>query len=181
MTYTVNAIKTFKTHDGALGYSCNLNFNGKKVADVLEDGWGGEIRIDWLDRSTEAKVKVHRYNDSVHEYDGTKAESLFAEHIFNLPKIKSFDGNDEMHTNSHIEIDRMVNEFLDTKKITSELKKKVLVFHESKVYAFNVKAPHTLETTLKAVKAMPKYKDSQFLNDLPVVEVISIYKAQNLI
>ena len=55
-TYGVKAIKTFRGHDG-YGYSCSLTRNGKKVAEVLDDGWGGGLQISWVDGRKDETVE----------------------------------------------------------------------------------------------------------------------------
>lgn len=42
--YSVGAVKKFRGHDD-YGYNCNLLRGKKKVAEILEDGWGGGLQF----------------------------------------------------------------------------------------------------------------------------------------
>lgn len=45
--YSITAIKAFLGRDGH-GFSANLLADGKKVATLLDEACGGQMRIDWL-------------------------------------------------------------------------------------------------------------------------------------
>lgn len=179
-TYAVKAVKTFRGHDG-YGYNCSLTRNGKKVADVLDDNWGGGLRIDWVDARTgnEVEYTTRNYKDEIVTQKGSPEEALFETFIFGLPQIDGCEKGSKMYTNGDIEIDRLVNDFETAKKIKAELKKKVVAVIDSSVMCFSVKAPHTLQTVSDYVTK--KYPQSQVLNSLNIEDVVKIYEAHNLI
>lgn len=45
--FDLKSLKKWNTHDGG-GYTFTLTHHGKSVAEVLEEGHGGEIRVNWL-------------------------------------------------------------------------------------------------------------------------------------
>lgn len=48
--YTLRRVKTFRGMDGQ-GLNAELMRDGKVVAFVLDEGCGGEMRFDWMDRT----------------------------------------------------------------------------------------------------------------------------------
>ena len=52
---TLKKVKTFKGMDG-VGLNADVYFDGKKVAEALDEGCGGDMWIQWLDRSMEKVV-----------------------------------------------------------------------------------------------------------------------------
>lgn len=182
MTYTVNAVKTISNRDYAPGYSCNLLRDGKKVAEIYESGYGDEVSIDWLDRAgNKVPTRTRRYDDTIYEYSGSPEEALFNEYIFNLPQIDSRVTGGKTYTNAHIEIDAMVNNVLISKKIASDMKKKVFILSNNTVLEFKVKAPQTIDGTIKLINNTPKYKGSVILNTMAIPDVMKIYQERNLI
>lgn len=177
--YTVGAVKTFRGHDG-YGYSCNLLRNKKKVAEVVEDGWGGGLQFHWVDRNTSALVNSRTYEGAPHSFNGTVEESLFYTEIMKLPKIVSPEGDDDMFTDPDIFVDELVNELLLVKQIKADLKKKVTIkCADDKVLTWKITPTHTLE--ILTAHVMKKYPDALLLNNLSIPEVIQIYKAANII
>lgn len=177
--YSVGAIKTFRGHDG-YGYSCNLLRNGKKVAEVLEDGWGGGLQFSWLDYKNSTVVNSRTYEGNPHIFNGTVEESLFYDEVMKLPKIKGFSDNDpDMFTDPDIVVDEMVNDALDTKKIKADLKKKFMIqFKDGKISYWKITPEHTLEVLRNHIKK--DYPDALIINDLTLNEAVTFYKANNL-
>jgi hypothetical protein len=52
---TLKKVKTFKGMDG-VGINVDVYFDGKKVAEALDEGCGGEMMIHFLDRNMETTV-----------------------------------------------------------------------------------------------------------------------------
>lgn len=177
--YTVAAVKKFRGHDG-YGYSCNLLRNGKKVAEVVEDGWGGGLQFHWVDHKTTATVNTLNYKDEPHSYKGTAEEALFYADVMTLPKIPAHDGLPEMNTSGDIVIDDMVKDLLAVKKIAADLKKKMTIqTKEGQLLTWKISTVHTLDM-LKA-HALKKHPESKIINDLPMEEIFKIYKEANVI
>lgn len=172
--YSVGAVKKIRGHDGQ-GYSCNLLKNGKKVAEVLDDGWGGGLQISWTDNKTSAKVTNRTYDDKEFTFDGTAEEALFYKEIMKLPKIPASEGLPEMNTSVDIVIDQMVNDILDMKTVQAALKKKFTIqCADGTLLTWKITPVYTVEK-LKEY-ADKKHPCNKVMNDLPVAEVVSVYK-----
>lgn len=176
--YSVKAVKAIRGHDGQ-GYSCTLTRNGKRVAEILDDGWGGGLQINWLDDNQKSvEFKFRDYTDEITTRKGSPEEALFNEHLMALPMIDGFDGK-KMYTNCDIYIDELVNAVLLEKKIAGDLKKNVVAVIDGKVLNWKVKAPHTVETVIAHVNKI--HPQALVLNLKTIPEVISTYKEHNLI
>lgn len=176
--YTVGAVKKFKGHDG-YGYNCNLLRNGKKVAEILEDGWGGGLQYTWLDHSKPAKVHTLTYDDQPHSFTGTVEEALFYDVVMKLPKIPAGDDFEEMNTSPDIVIDEMVNDVLMEKQIKADLKKQFTIKNkDGQLLAWKI-TPQFSVAVLKA-HALKNYPEAIVVNELSIPEVLKIYKEQNL-
>jgi hypothetical protein len=55
---TLKKVKTFKGMDG-IGINADVYFDGKKVAEALDEGCGGELYIQWLDPKMESVVAAY--------------------------------------------------------------------------------------------------------------------------
>lgn len=177
--YTVGAVKTFRGHDGN-GFSCNLLRNKKKVAEVVDDGWGGGLQFHWVDHNSSAVVNTRTYDDKPHSFKGTVEESLFYAEVMKLPKLPAHDDFPEMFTDPDIIVGNMVNEILLTKDITKELKKNLTIkCNDGKLLSWKVSAKFSMDA-LKSY-AMKTHPDSVVVNELPIEEVIQIYKKANII
>lgn len=56
MNYSLAKVKTFEGVEG-MGFNCTVLSEGKPVAKVTDDAWGGECRWDWINKSAEAPFK----------------------------------------------------------------------------------------------------------------------------
>lgn len=176
--YSVGAVKKIRGHDGQ-GYSCNILKNGKKIAEALEDGWGGGLQINWLDNKTSATVKNRTYEDKEFTFEGTVEESLFYKEILKLPKIPADGELPEMNTSIDIVIDEMVNDLLNIKAVESDFKKKLTIqCADGTLLNWKITPDYTVEK-LKA-HAEKKYPGSKVMNDLPVESVVNIYKKSRI-
>lgn len=175
--YTVGAVKKFKGHDG-YGYTCNLLRNKKKVAEILEDGWGGGLQFTWLDYDKKAVVNTLTYDDKPHSFNGTVEEALFYAQVMKMPKIKSYD-NTDMHTTPDIVIDDMVGDVLMEKQVKADLKKQFTIqTKDGQLLAWKITPVYTVEVLKK--HALKEHPQAIIINELSVPEVIKIYKEQNL-
>lgn len=154
--------------------------NGKKVAIVVDDGWGGGLQFYWIDSDKHSTTEYQEYNyaGQLQAHKGTTEEALFANFVLKQPQYKGY--NDEMrHPNADIVIDDMVNQQQLEKKIASELKKKVIAEVDDKVLTFKTPKGALLEQVMKQVQA--KYPKANILNNLSISEVIDVYNKHNLI
>ena len=77
MNYSISKVKTFEGVEG-MGFNCTVLCDGKPVAKVTDDAWGGECRWDWTDRTAEAPFKkmiAKAYPD-----EGWEADDLWVCH-----------------------------------------------------------------------------------------------------
>jgi hypothetical protein len=177
--YTVGAVKTFRGHDG-YAYSCNLLRNNKKVAEVVDDGWGGGLQFHWVDHNTSAVVQTRTYDDKPHSFNGTVEESLFYAEVMKLPKIESSDKELEIFPDADIVVGEMVNEVLMTKEIKSDLKKKLTIQTKDKqLLTWKISAVHTFDV-LKA-HALKSHPEAVIINELPIENIVKIYKEANIV
>jgi hypothetical protein len=92
-----------------------------------------------------------------------------------LPKLPAKDDMPEMFTNPDIFVGELVNELLLTKDITKSLKKNLAIkCANGRILTWKISAMHTLEI-LKDY-AMKQHPESIIINDLPIADVIKIYK-----
>lgn len=175
--YTVGAVKKFKGHDG-YGYTCNLLRNKKKVAEILEDGWGGGLQFSWLDHDKSATVNTLTYDDKPHSFKGTVEEALFYAEVMKMPKIKSYD-NTEMSTSPDIVVDDMVGDVLMEKQVKADLKKQFTIqAKDGQLLAWKITPVYTVEVLKNLV--LKEHPEAIVINELPIPEVMKIYKEQNL-
>ena len=87
--YQVKAVKTFHGHDGH-GWECKLYRDGKRVALVVEDGWGGGLQFHWDDQTPDiARVECRNrnYDDTINTFKGTPEQARLEAHVLDLPQI----------------------------------------------------------------------------------------------
>jgi hypothetical protein len=56
--YTIKGLKFHKGHDGH-GFNLTLCLNGKRVAEVHDDAYGGSYEWHWFDRAQEAELNAY--------------------------------------------------------------------------------------------------------------------------
>ena len=64
---TVKKVITEIGHDKA-GYQCNLYLDNKKVAEVNDDGWGGEVDVNYVSEKTQAQLLEFVTENNYAEY-----------------------------------------------------------------------------------------------------------------
>lgn len=101
--FTIKNYKSWSTYDGG-GYQFTLYYDGKKFANVHNDGNGG-----WVEVNCEKEEDQKRFNSFI---DG-------------LPKWKSSIDGSDMDTTADIFMDELVNEFEFAKKLAKAKKKGV--------------------------------------------------------
>lgn len=125
LVYTVNAVKTFRGHDGE-GYNANLLRDGKKVAIVVDLADGGETQITWLDFKEKTEIVcTSPYDGKEHRYNGSPEEKRFVEFLEKKTYVCEFDGKATRHTAGTF-IESLVSGFLDKKKFDRLSKKETL-------------------------------------------------------
>ena len=170
--YSVKAVKTFHGHDGK-GWECKLYRDGKSIALVVEDGWGGGLQFHWNDHGeTRVECRKRNYDDSLITYKATPEQAKLETCVLAQPQQDSpfSDDNSKMFINVDIFVSDMVNDVLVTKDVKKMLKK-VAIFDEGKVYTYNVAPSHSKIRT----EIAKKYPKAIILNDLPISEAVEIY------
>ena len=170
--YSVKAVKTFHGHDGN-GWECKLYRDGKRVAIVVEDGWGGGLQFHWNDHGeTRVECRKRNYDDSFITYKATPEQAKLEAHVLEQPQEdSSFFADGKMYINADIFIGNLVGDVLITKDV-KRLLKKIAIFDEGKVYAYDVAPSHpAIRNTIAK-----RHPAAIILNDVPILEAVEIYK-----
>jgi hypothetical protein len=177
--YTVKGVKTFHGHDG-YGWECSLyNPEGKRVAIVVEDGWGGELQFHWMDGPPKVERVEYpmrnRYTDKITTAKGTPEEAKLEAHVMAQPQQDSpfADDDSKMYINAEILVGDLVNAALLLKDLKKALKK-LAISDGGQVFTF--KCPPDHAATRQHIAK--KYPDAVVLNDLPQAEALAIFKKQ---
>tara|TARA_R110000765_G_scaffold73025_1_gene142674 strand:- start:798 stop:1331 length:534 start_codon:yes stop_codon:yes gene_type:complete len=171
--YSVKAVKTFYGHDGN-GWECKLYRDGKSIALVVEDGWGGGLQFHWKDEN-EARVECQKrnYDDSLITYKATPEQAKLETCVLAQAQQDSpfSDDDSRIFINADIFVSDMVGDVLVTKDVKKMLKK-VAIFDGGKVYTYNVAPSHSTVRT----EIAKKYPNAIILNDVSISEAVEIYK-----
>ena len=169
--YAVKAVKTFHGHDGH-GWECKLYRDGKSVAVVVEDGWGGEIQFHWNDHDApRVECRKRNYDDSFITYKATPEQAQLEAHILEQPQRDSpFSDGEKMYINADIFVDDMVTTALYTKDVKKLLRKLSFTKTDGKIYHYK---EDTLQTRAMLAKHDP---DAVILNDISLSDAITIYR-----
>ncbi len=166
--YQVKAVKTFYGHDGH-GWECKLYRDGKAVAIVVEDGYGGGLHFHWNDHDIpRVECRNRNYDDTINTYEGTPEEARLEAHVLEQPQQDDPDG--KMYINADIFVDDMVTTCLYTKDVKKLLKKLAFVKTDGKIYHYKNDNPQT-----RAVLAK-RDPDAIVLNDIPLADAVAKYR-----
>ena len=158
--YTVKSVKTFHGHDG-YGWECNL-YNGKqKIATVVEDGYGGELKFYW----TKATVPTANTTRSTN-VDKLELESFCK----TLPKWDCI--GKMIHTDKEIFVDSLVQAKL-TEGDVKKLLKKVAYIEGKDIFTINCPSSLAEHYTPSIVRRHPT---AVILNTLPFDKAVELYK-----
>ena len=122
--FSVKAVKTFRSHDGG-GFACNLYMKTKKVAEVVDDGWGGGLQFHWLDFKCPKVQITKKDNEETFSYNGTPNEKILVELINDLPPIEDY--GMVMSQDLDTFVGDLVNNHLQEKEFKRKCKNKTLV------------------------------------------------------
>ena len=149
MSYSVKAIKTFEGHDG-FGFSCNLYENNKKIATVLDDGRGGQVRFNFIDKFSEKELD---------DYCSTLPSVL-------VPSTRT---KLTINNDKYIYVDELVNQTLTTKQAKKMLKE-LTIQDGNRIVSFGY-SPSNNDARLAVKK---QYPNATILNDIPIRDVVSL-------
>lgn len=154
--YTVKNVKTFRGHDGN-GFNATLYENGKRVALVDDDGWGGGYNYQWLDPSAEqrlndfaaasAPVEVNSGGGNIHSF---------------IPTADCIVG-------------KQVDLYLTLNDMKKKMKRKIYFNYPGsyEIYQIDLKpAPDVFDE----LKTMSEYDGCTFLNLLPEDQAFGIWR-----
>tara|TARA_R110000868_G_scaffold104075_1_gene286224 strand:+ start:318 stop:770 length:453 start_codon:yes stop_codon:yes gene_type:complete len=146
--YTVKSVKTFHGHDG-YGWECNL-YNGKqKIATVVEDGWGGELKFYWTKPTSVDKLELESFCKTLPKWDC-------------IGKM--------IHTDKEIFVDSLVQAKL-TEGDVKKLLKKICFIDGLKVLTINLKFDENY-----IPKIMKRHPNATILNTMPFDKAVALYK-----
>lgn len=120
-TYTLNGIKTFRGRNG-FGLNANLLWEGTKVARILDEGNGGEMRIDWLGScragSNALEATFMLFAREQYERDGGNAGYLARMKAFGLQHLADTGLRDDRSKAEH-----WINAYADREQIRVKLRR----------------------------------------------------------
>jgi len=146
--YTVKSVKTFHGHDG-YGWECNL-YNGKqKIATVVEDGYGGELKFYWTKPTSVVKLELESFCKALPKWDC-------------IGKM--------IHTDKEIFVDSLVQAKL-TEGDVKKLLKKICFIDGLKVLTINLKFDENY-----IPKIMKRHPNATILNTMPFDKAVALYK-----
>jgi hypothetical protein len=171
--YQVKAVKTFYGHDGH-GWECKLYRDGKAVAIVVEDGYGGGLHFHWNDQLPDiprVECRNRNYDGNINTYKGTPEEARLEAHVLEQPPVDDPYADDgKMYINADIFVDDMVTTCLYTKDVKKLLKKLVFVKADGEIRYYKEDNPQTRALVTK------RDPDAIVLNDMPLTDAVAKYR-----
>ena len=171
--YQVKAVKTFHGPDGH-GWECKLFCDGKRVALVVEDGYGGGLNFYWDDQLPDiprVECRNRNYDGNINTYKGTPEEARLEAHVLELPQQDDPYADDgKMYISADVFVGDMVTEALYTKDVKKLLKKLAFVKTDGEVRFYK---EDNLQTRALVAKSDP---DAIILNDMPLTDAVAKYR-----
>ena len=146
--YTVKSVKTFHGHDG-YGWECNLYNDKQKIATVVEDGYGGELKFYWTKPTSVDKLELESFCKTLPKWDC-------------IGKM--------IHTDKEIFVDSLVQAKL-TEGDVKKLLKKICFIDGLKVLTINLKFDENY-----IPKIMKRHPNATILNTMPFDKAVALYK-----
>ena len=146
--YTVKSVKTFHGHDG-YGWECNLYNDKQKIATVVEDGCGGELKFYWTKPTSVDKLELESFCKTLPKWDC-------------IGKM--------IHTDKEIFVDSLVQAKL-TEGDVKKLLKKICFIDGLKVLTINLKFDENY-----IPKIMKRHPNATILNTMPFDKAVALYK-----
>ena len=146
--YTVKSVKTFHGHDG-YGWECNLYNDKQKIATVVEDGYGGELKFYWTKPTSVDKLELESFCKTLPKWDC-------------IGKM--------IHTDKEIFVDSLVQAKL-TEGDVKKLLKKICFIDGLKVLTINLKFDESY-----IPKIMKRHPNATILNTMPFDKAVALYK-----
>ena len=93
MTYKITGLKKLRSPEG-YAYTANLRRGSRKVAEISDDGWGGETCVDFI-----SKEEEQAFRDACHTSYRQQLKDFYRdvceEHVEDLPiYMQRFDDRD---------------------------------------------------------------------------------------
>lgn len=125
--------KEFPGHDGIPGFNLDLKYNGRKIARVYDDSYGGGYQISVIGEIV--RNKDGKYVGSPMREENTALLKELNDQVKQLPRDEKYDL--EMH------LEYLIDELINLKNIEKDAKKGIVcktnLGHE--VYGFKVQLP----------------------------------------
>ena len=119
--YKITKFRTFRGHDGQ-GFNATLSHNGKPVALVDDDGYGGGLAFDWLDHKNgreDYTVLDHMGETVTHRM--TAEEYAFFEAYKDLTYVFEYNNSVNRHS-----ADTIIGALIEEYELSKKAKKKTL-------------------------------------------------------
>ena len=174
MKYEIKNLKTFMGMD-CPGYNCALYRDGKRVAEVVDDGSGGEPRFHWLDWE-KLKVQIPVANrpgtdpGSFGMYKGTPEEALLQEHVKDMvfpPSEYDRPGEEPLHMGMDGFVGTLVSDLQEQKHLARMVRGKTAyrLVGQAKGEWWTINAPFSKELKARIVLKNGADKIEEFLNE----------------
>jgi hypothetical protein len=138
----------FHGHDG-YGWECNLYNDKQKIATVVEDGYGGELKFYWTKPTSVDKLELESFCKTLPKWDC-------------IGKM--------IHTDKEIFVDSLVQAKL-TEGDVKKLLKKICFIDGLKVLTINLKFDENY-----IPKIMKRHPNATILNTMPFDKAVALYK-----
>lgn len=167
MTYSVKNVKTFMGNKG-YGFNASLYEDGKRVALVIDDAWGGCLQFQWSDKDVEKRIA---------------AEKRLQDYTASTGGIYIYINDGGFHRSSTYVpcaddiVNNLVNEYLDAKDMRKALKARIVYSDGEKLYQTSTKVKPTKDN-IEKIKNVSWWKDSyMILNTMSEQTALKWWKA----
>lgn len=188
--WSTKKVKTFRGHDGQ-GVNADIYCNGKKIAEVNDDGWGGGLAINYMVEHEGKQRPIGRKEpEEVTSFLATlptytNKEWYDSDDIPFEPSGRVLEKMDEAQTWGH---EDLFNQLIDRALNRQEFKKvmrKVAAIQDGGVITLAYKSAELdkefkwkalgIMTLRNMLKTSPNWKDVTILNFLPEGEAFELY------
>lgn len=167
--YTATKLKTFMGMD-CPGYNATLCRDGKPVAEVINDGSGGETMFHWLDAKARVEATIIGYDDKPRQVTLTVEEAKLYAFVEALPPTE-FQGK-PMRVSVDMYVEDLISD-LEVEKAVKRALKHPTVLEGKAIFQWK---KHPLDDKLRTY-IRSKYPSGVILNDLPFADAVKAYKA----
>lgn len=147
------------------GFNASLYEDGKRVALVIDDAWGGCLQFQWSDKGAEKRIA---------------AEKRLIDYAKTLPEVHYDLGEGRKGSyqpNMDHVVNQLVNEYLELRDMKKSLKARIVYSDGEKLYQTSAKVKPTKDN-IEKIKNVSWWKDSyMILNTMSEQTALKWWKA----